>query len=206
MDIVFDWFNSMDSTQKVYWGIAIFFSLFFLLQNVMTLIGIGDMDSSADVGDVDMPDTNLGMDGHDGTLGAGGASQLFTLRNMVNFMLGFGWGGACFFHTISHPMLLFLVAGLCGLCFLAIFLFLFRQLMKLESNGTMRIQDCVGMGCDVYLRIPAHREGMGKVQISIHGSVQELPAMTDGEKLSSGTRVTVVEVIDGHTLLVSQNS
>ena len=82
------------------------------------------------------------------------------------------------------------------------FFFIKKQTKKLEHNGAFNIEDCVGKTVDVYLRIPAQREGKGKVQVSINGSVQEFDAMTDGEAFSSGRKVTVVSVIDGSTVLV----
>jgi membrane protein implicated in regulation of membrane protease activity len=128
--------------------------------------------------------------------------QLFTIRNLINFLLGIGWGGVCFWSVIPLRPLLAIVAILCGSVFVAMFLFMFKQMKKLESNGAFRIQDCVGMVCPVYLRIPATREGQGKVQISLHGSVQEISAMTDGTFIPTGARVRVIQVIDDNTLLV----
>ena len=43
------------------------------------------------------------------------------------------------------------------------------------------IRDAVGKTVDVYLRIPANRKGQGKVQVSFHGSIQELHAQTDSD-------------------------
>ena len=40
----------------------------------------------------------------------GGAIQLFTVRNFVNFFLGIGWGGVCFSQSIHNTTLLALVA------------------------------------------------------------------------------------------------
>ncbi len=75
--------------------------------------------------------------------------------------------------------------------------------MKLERRGSYRIQESLGQVCEVYLRIPAGRAGCGKVQVSFHGSVQELPAQTDGEAIPSGKRVRVVQVVDDKMLVVA---
>ena len=75
-------------------------------------------------------------------------------------------------------------------------------MMKLQSNGAFDINDAVGRVCDVYLRIPAGNQGMGKVQISFGGSVQELDARTAGEMIPSGAKVRVVRVIDKKVLEV----
>lgn len=195
MDTITIWYESLDPTLRVYWTIAIATSLVFIIQMALTFIGIGDHDA-----DLSMPDATDIPDGD--TLDTGGAMQLFTIRNLINFLLGIGWGGVCFWSVIPIRPLLAIVAILCGSVFVAMFLFMFRQMKKLESNGAFRIQDCVGMVCPVYLRIPAAREGHGKVQISLHGSVQEISAMTDGTFIPTGARVRVIQVIDDNTLLV----
>ena len=88
METITTWFNGLEPTMRVYWGIAIFTSTIFIIQMVMTFIGIGDVDA----GDADF---DLGSDASDGTLDAGGTLQLFSVRNIVNFLLGIGWGGVC---------------------------------------------------------------------------------------------------------------
>ena len=142
-------------------------------------------------------------DGNGDTMDTGGAIQLFTIRNTVNFLLGVGWGGVCLSGVIGNRLLLALASMLCGCVMVAAFVVMYRQLMKLEGNGSYRIEESVGQVCEVYMRIPARRSGSGKVQISFHGSVQELPAQAEGEAIPSGTKVRVAQVIDGSVLLVS---
>ena len=161
---------------------------------IMTFIGIGD----ADGGDADF---DLG-DGSGDTLDTGGTLQLFSVRNIINFLLGVGWGGVCFSGSIQNQTLLALVALLTGCVFVAVFIMLFRQMRRLEHDGAFRVEDCVGQVADVYLRIPAQRGGEGKIQFSFNGSVQELPAITDGPAIATGQKVRVCEVIGGHTVLV----
>lgn len=185
---------------KVYWTIAIVSSIVFVIQMVLTFVGIGDADAD---GGVDLPDTDVAVsDGNGDTLDTGGAIQLFTVRNLVNFLLGIGWAGVCLWDLIPIRPLLAGAAILCGCLMVAAFLVMFRQVMKLQGNGAIRIDSYVGVSCSVYLRIPARRQGQGKVQISLHGSVQEIDAQTDGAEMASGSRARVVSVIDSHTLLV----
>ncbi len=191
-----NWLESLDPTLRTYWIIAILTSLLFVIQMTLTLVGVGETDG-ADAGGFD-------ADAHGDTLDTGGSIQLFTIRNMVNFLLGIGWGGVCFWEVIPSRPLLAIVAIACGALLVALFLFMYRKLMKLESDGAFRIADAVGQPCEVYIRIPANRTASGKVQISFSGSVQELPAMTDGEALPSGTKVRVLQVIDGSVLLVER--
>lgn len=200
----YEWYNALPSTLQVYWVIALVTSLIFLIQMVLTFIGIGDADTDVDFGG----DADLGGDAgfSDGdTLDTGGAMQLFTIRNFINFLLGLGWGGVCLYSVIPNTIVLSLVSILVGLLFVYIFLIIYRQLRKLERNGAYHIDDCVGQTVDVYLTIPANRSGMGKVQISFSGSVQELNALTDSDaSLRSGSKVRVVEIIDGTTVLVEK--
>ncbi len=190
MNSLLESYSQLPPMLRTFWTVAVAASVVFLIQMILTFVGIGDTDSDMDVVDGDTMDT-------------GGAVQLFTVRNVVNFLLGLGWGGVCFSGTIENPFLLLVVALLCGCLFVAIFLFMLRQLLKLQTKGNFRIQECVGMTCQVYLRIPAERQAAGKVQLSFHGSILEIDALTDGPLLPSGSRVKVEEVVDSHTLLVS---
>ena len=217
-----NWFSSLDTTMQLFWACAIAASVVFVIQNLLMLMGIGDMDSDVDAdvstgfdvhsdfdttgADVDMADTDIstGHSGHEGTLGSAGIFSLFTLRNFINFFLGFGWGGISLAPVIHSKGLLVLASLVCGLLFVAVFVLMFRMVMRLERNGAFRITDCVGQTASVYLRIPAAHAAAGKVQISINGSVHELNAFTDGDFLPTGTRVRVIKVIDSGSLLVEK--
>ena len=186
-----DWYNSLEPALKVYWDIAIFASVIFVIQTVMSFVGISDVDTDVDV------DANV--DGLDDA----GAMHLLSIRNIVYFLLGLGWAGVSLWGTIANRLVLAIVAIVVGCLFVAIFLFLFRQMMKLQHNGAFDINDAVGKTVDVYLRIPASGQGIGKVQVSFNGSVQEIDARTDGDTLiPSGAKVRVIEVLNNRVLLV----
>jgi len=197
MNVLSEWFNQLDPTLKVYWGIAIFASIVVLIQTTMSFIGTGDVDT----GDADV-DFDADTDADADSLDHAGAMHLLSIRNVFYFLLGFGWTGVSLWNTIPNLVVLGLVSALVGCVFVAIFLFLFRQMMKLQSNGAFDINESVGRVCDVYLRIPANNQGLGKVQISFNGSVQELDARTPGEQIMSGSKVRVLRVIDKKVLEV----
>ena len=201
MNTIITWFEGMEPSLRAYWTVALLSSLVFLIQMVLTLIGIGDTDS--DVSFDGSSDADLG-DGSGDTMDTGGAIQLFTIRNMVNFLLGVGWGGVCFWNIIPNRVLLAVIAVLCGCLLVAAFLFMFHKLMKLESNGAFDIREAVGQVADVYIRIPAARGGQGKVQVSFGGSIQELPVMTDGEAVPSGVKVRITGIIGDKVLLAEK--
>lgn len=197
MNMLSEWFNQLDPTLKLFWGIAIFASIVVLIQTCMSFVGMGDVDT----GDADV-DFDADTDADADSLDHAGAMHLLSIRNVFYFLLGFGWAGVSLWNTIPNRSLLCAAATLVGCVFVAIFLFLFRQMMKLQSNGAFDINDSVGRVCDVYLRIPANNKGMGKVQISFNGSIQELDARTEGEQIPSGAKVRVLRVIDKKVLEV----
>lgn len=185
-----DLYKSLDPTMQLFWACAIISSVVFLIQALLTLLGMdGDMDFDTD------------FDGD--TMDLGGGLSLFSVRSLVNFFVGFGWSGVSFSGIITNKVCLYIVSALIGVAFIYLYFFIKRQTRKLESNGNIDIRSCIGKNCNVYLRIPANRTGAGKIQISINGSVREFPAITDGEQISSGAQVKVMDVITDNTLIVT---
>ncbi len=176
------WFRGLDPAAQVFWGCALVSSTIFLIQAILTMIGM-DHDMDFDVGDFNAD-----------TMDTGGAVSLFSIRSLVNFFVGFGWTGVSFYDDINSKAVLYLLAICVGGLFSYATIFLIKKLKKLEHNGAYKIADCVGKTCDVYLRIPAVGEGRGKVQISLNGSIHEFDAVSTGEAIATGKRVKVVAV------------
>ena len=188
------WYNGLSDTMRVFWICGGISTIIFLVQFVMTFIGIGDADA----------DFDFGGDAGD-TMDFGGVMSLFSVRNIVNFFMGFGWGGVCIGQYTDNKLLLYLGATIIGLIFVVIFFLLIKQLLKLESNGNIDMNDCIGKVCDVYLRIPAARSGKGKVQMSINGTIIEWDAVTDDkDMINTGAQVKVTEIVGGSTVLVER--
>ena len=190
MNEILSVFNTLPLLHQVFWGCAVVSSLIFLVQMVLTLIG---MDSS---------DVDVDFDGPD-TMDLGGSLNLFTIRNFIGFLVGFGWTGVVFYDTITNRLLLSLLAFIVGALFVGMFVVIYKQTKRLEHNGAFRISQTEGLAATVYLRIPM--DGKGKVQVSLNGSVHELDAVTDGTELPSGTNVVITQVVDSHTVRVERN-
>ncbi|SEA62865.1 NfeD-like C-terminal, partner-binding [Flavobacterium gillisiae] len=174
---------------KAFWYIALPVSLFFGLQTIMTFIGLsdGETDMDSDTGDVDLP------------------FEIFTLRNLINFLLGFSWTGISFYNSIENKTILIIVSVLVGLLFVAIFFFLIKQILKLSENNSFKLENTLGKTAQVYLTIPESKSGKGKVLISVNGAIHELDAMTlSTEKIPSSTAVKVV-AIENNLLIVEKN-
>lgn len=178
-----DFFMGMDLYLKTLWIIAIIVSLIFIIQLILTLIG---MDSSDGI-DADF----------DGDMDGGVAPfQLFSFRNLTNFLIGFSWGGIAFYDKIGNRFLLTLVALLIGVGMLFLFFFIIRQIMKLAQDNSMKMESAIGEICEVYLTIPGNGKGKGKVHVKVNQTLRELDAMTDGETIPTGSMVKVVEVMN----------
>ena len=186
-------FNSLEPLQKFFWTIACCASLVFIIQTIMTFVGLGT-DTDVDAGP---------LDGSVDSMEDGALSGVFSFRNLVNFLLGYGWAGVLLHDSIEKGWLLQLIAIAVGLVFVLAFVFMFRQVMKLSHDGSFKMQEAVGLKADVYLRIPAARTGRGKVQVSVKGSIHEIDAMTDNDtEIATGGQVQIVEVLGDDLLLV----
>ena len=171
------------------WGIAIPFSFIFIIQTVMTFLGMGESgeisgDAHADA-DMSMP------------------FQFFTFRNLVNFFLGFSWAGISLYHSIDSKVWLTLISVFIGLLLVAIVMTLLYALSKTTQSGNIDINNALGRTATVYFTIPALGKGMGKIQLSIQQAVREYDAVSETENdIPTGSIVKVKKIINEHTLLV----
>ncbi|MFM9948366.1 MAG: serine protease [Saprospiraceae bacterium] len=185
-------FQNLDPTLKAFWSVALVSSLIFLIQTIMTFVGMDAADGvSADFhGDAN----------HDGN----GPFQLFSFRNLINFLLGFSWTGITFYDTISSKVVLMVIAVMAGVGMVALFAYLISLLHGLAEDNSFNIADTVGLTAQVYLFIPATKSGKGIIQVSVKGSVHELDALTAGDRIETGAMVRVTAVVDNNLLMVEK--
>lgn len=197
------WWTGLSVSMKILWGVTLAASLIFIIQTILTFLG-ADADSSGLDG-VDMDGGGMdAMDASDADLGGGG--NLYTFRNLINFLLGFGWADILLQQSIRANGLRIVVSVLVGVALVALVMYLFRLLGKMQQSGNINVyKSAVGCQGTVYLTIPAARGGEGKVQISINDSVREYNAQTEEDSpIATGTPIKVTEVINDSTLLVEK--
>ena len=185
------WWGSLDPFMQTLWGIAIFSSAVFIIQSIMTFVG---MDS----------ETNF-----DGDMSADGAGestpfQLFTFRNLINFMLGFSWTAIALRASTESTSLMLVGGVVVGVLLVCVVMYLFKWMSGMQQSGTIEPEALVGCKGSVYLTIPAGRTGEGKVQITVRSAIREYNAMTDGDRLPNEAPIRVVAVLNGHTVLVEK--
>jgi hypothetical protein len=185
------WWASLDLYLKILWGIAIPISIVFIIQMIMTFLGMGDHGDFS--GDTDV-DTDMQMPFH-----------FFTFRNFVNFFLGFAWTGISLYEAVNNKVWLTFLCVLIGLVLVSIVMALLYGLSKAIQSGNIDINNAIGKTATVYFPVPAAGKGMGKIQMSIQQAVREYDAISKmDEQLPTGTIVKVTEVIDSHTLVVEK--
>ena len=197
--MIAEWWTSLSVIMKVLWAITLSASLIFVVQTIMTFIGAagGDFDVEAGGGlDTDFDDPSSAM---------GSGMNLYTFRNLINFLLGFGWTFILLQKSVSSTGILILISLLVGLALVAIVMYMFKWLSSMQQSGNIDVyKAAVGCQGTVYLTIPGERSGEGKVQITINNAVREYAALTDSDTLKTGTPIRVVEVLSPSTLLVEE--
>lgn len=192
------WWASLSVIMKVLWGVTLGASLIFIIQTVLTFIGA---DSGGDFDPVGETDFDLGDPSDMGHSGM----NLYTFRNLINFLLGFGWTAILMQDSISSTAVLLIVAVLVGMALVAVVMYLFKWLSGMQQSGNINVyKSAVGCHGKAYLTIPAERSGEGKVQITINNAVREYNALTDGDAIKTGTPIKVVEVLSPSVLLVEE--
>jgi hypothetical protein len=183
-----EFLEGLDPLLKSYWYIALPVSLFFLLQTIMTFIGLsgGETDIDSDSGDTDLP------------------FEIFTLRNLINFLLGFSWTGISLYDSIENKLILILISVVVGILFIGIFFILIKQILKLGEDNSFKFENTINQTATVYLTIPEAKSGVGKVQVSVNGSYHELQAMTEApEKITTGS-VVKIKNVENNILIVEK--
>ncbi len=170
----------------------------FLLWLVMQFMGM-DSDSDLDLGDVDVdassPDTS------------GTADISFTLlsfQGLSAFLTMFGLVGLTFSLQLGTGPFLAVLGG-CGAGLLTAYyigrMFMFAR--RMESSGTIKLENAVGSEATVYLTV--RPSGVGKIQLTVQNRLGIYEAISESdEAIETGAIVRVIRVIDGSRLLIER--
>lgn len=188
-----EWFAAFEPFEKVYWSIALIASAIFIVLIILIFVG-GELDDTGDVDSDIEGDTGIHF-------------QFLSFKNLIGFFTLFGWSGiACIGEGLSKGMTI-LISTICGLLMMAIMASLFYYLGKLNSSGSLKIENALNQIGEVYLTIGANRSRIGKVHINIQGGMRELDALTDEPSdLHQGDIVTVAQVTGTGILIVNKHT
>ena len=177
-----------------------------LITFVMMLMGAtGDFSTDVHTGDVpsgdipaDMPSDHVGTHDH----GSAAAFKVVTFQTLVGAAAFFGLTGLTTTSAGLSPYVSLVAAIAVGSVAMIIMAWLSRLLVSLDSSGNVRIGGAVGAVATVYLSIPEHRAGTGKVTVQLQNRTMEYSAITAGGALPTGTPVRVVAIVGSNTLEV----
>jgi hypothetical protein len=176
-------------------------------------VHVGDMDA-AHVGDLhggaehETQSTNSGSRGFGGhpvatlqnsSSAPHGAADWFfgvlSFRTVVAAVALFGVSGKAALAAGVSPVPTLVLAVVSGIAAMYAVHGLMRGLKSLDTDRTVRIERAIGQPGTVYLSIPAHRSGSGKILLTLQKRLDELEAVTAGECLADGAKVRVIGVV-----------
>jgi len=77
--------------------------------------------------------------------------------------------------------------------------------MTLHAEGTVCIENALGMPATVYLTIPGHRAGAGKITVAVQNRSMEYEAFTEEEEaIPTGFDVIVTGIVNETTVEVKR--
>lgn len=185
-----DFINDASPVIQSFWYIAIPSTVIFLIQTLMTFMGSDASDG-------------LSADFQSDVAESTGPFQLFSFRNLINFLLGFSWTGIAYSSVITHQFLLISAALVSGLAFVGIFFLAMNQLQKLAEDNTFQIEKTLEKIATVYIHIPGDGES-GKIQVSVQGAIHEINALSGEGPIPSGSKVKVTRIISESLVEVSK--
>ncbi|NND31625.1 MAG: serine protease [Saprospiraceae bacterium] len=186
---VTDWWYGLETIDQVFWGIALVFSLLFVIQFVLSLFG-ADMDADAD------------MDGGSGSFNVDPSFTLLSVRSIIAFFTFFGWMGVLALakgYPTNITLLIAVGAGFIAMLMVAYLMYFFS---RLAERGNADLGELIYKDATVYLTIPERRRGKGKIHVSLQNSLREMDAVTEGERLDNGKSVKIIEIIEDNVLVV----
>jgi hypothetical protein len=175
-------------------------------QFLMSLLGLaGDHDLAGDSDHCDGPVHDAPADSHhDGALASHDSAlwwflSVLSFRTIVAGITFFGLAGRAAEASGVTPVGALVIACASGISALYLVAWVMQTMLRLRSDGTAHIENSVGQTATVYLTIPGHRAGKGKITVTVQNRTMEYDAETDCENLPTGALVQIVSVSGADT-------
>jgi hypothetical protein len=161
---------------------------------VLMLIGLDSGDAGADFDHDGFADHG---DGH-----GGGAMAFLSLQSIAGFFTMFGLVGMGLLQVNAHQAWTLLGALAAGIFTAWCTGMIFMGMRRLQSDGTMHIENAIGKTGTVYLTVP--EKGTGSISVPVQGALRTLDAVSEnGQRFPTGSIVKVVGITAGNILVVS---
>jgi membrane protein implicated in regulation of membrane protease activity len=218
----------MTILETVYLVCAIVGGVLFILRAILFFYGLdthGDLDSAGfDAGHVDLHmdgglDADIAHDIHtdighadighadtdatDHAHDTDASFQYISLQGLTAFFLMFGLVGLATVRGGLNVILTIICGAAAGIFTMWVIGQIFAFMGRMQSEGTLRMENAVGQEGKVYLTIP--KGGTGKVNVVVQGSLREFNAVAESKtKIATGERVKVVQIANNNTLVVKK--
>ncbi len=172
---------TVENIWKIYYYLAIFTTILFVLKlAIFTVVG-GDSEVSADFNTE--ADTDISF-------------NFLSSQSIIAFLMGFGWMGYAGLQQFEFGQWKnFLIAFAVGFVFMFVTAFLMFSVKKLEKNIKKDKNSAVGKTCKAYSSFAPNSSG--QVEVDINGQLTIANAMNNtDEPINSFEPVKVIKVID----------
>ncbi len=201
-----EWWTDLAGATQFFYGMAAFFSVFFLWQIIAAFMGLNgdEMDVGGDAGDAGFGDADFDADvaddfDMDDVVESSQAFKVLSLRSIITFFTLFSWGSALYTADGISTVRAMGISSIWGLAGMFAIALIFYGMGKLTETGTKDVASCKGKVGTVYLDIPVN--GFGEIKIAVSGAVEHVRAKSlSGGALPAGTQVRVAQVL-GQTLV-----
>ncbi len=173
-------------SESLYWFCALTGTGLFMIQLILTFIGLGDQE--VDEAGVDV-----------------GKVKWLSRQALTGFLMMFGWTALTsqkelFLDTLS-TLILSITIGIITVFFSGL---IFNLVKKLQSPGSVfRIEEAIGKIGTTYHDIP--KGGIGKILISINDMTQEINAVSQNrEMIPSFTTIKIINILDTNTVIIEK--
>jgi membrane protein implicated in regulation of membrane protease activity len=174
---------------------AVIGGLLFIIRIILFVVG-GNSDADMDVG-VDMD-----MDGDVDHMAEPGV-RLVSVQGVTGFFLMFGLVGLAMTRGGIHDFLTILGGTGAGFITMLAIAWVMFSMTKLQSSGTLQMENTIGKEGKVYLTIP--EGGTGKISIAVQGNLREFEAVsTEKSAIPTGETVRVVRILGTNVLVVER--
>jgi len=181
------WWSTLTVFSQVFWGIALFGSVFLVMQVIGMFLGLEHVGSDASA---DIHDGDTGHGGHHHGTMAG--MKLITMRTMVAFICMFGWTGVVMIEYHTPKILACITATVVGSFSMFLMAALMKFMYSLQTSGNINESLFVGKQATVYIAIPESGKGIGKINFNIGGKLEERAAVSSGTAISPGSIVKTI--------------
>lgn len=178
------WWQTLGNVEQWFWAIGLISNILFAGYIILQFAGGHDAE--------------LHHDGIDGDAGF----TILSLRSLMAFGMFMGYTGVVVLR-LGGGWLVALVAGAAAGVLAAWLAWrLLRLVLRLQSSGTLDMQNTIGQTGEVYLPIPARMNGAGKVMVEVQGALREMDAVSEEDTIPTGLAILVVGIMDDGTLIV----